>query len=127
MRPETEPWWRQSQADMAVARQLIQPESYYASAWFAHQAVEKGLKALYIERHQVQAARTHDLVYLSSALTLPSKFVVHIPTIDRAFELTRYPDLVTLVAPIDGVNEATALNIFQSAEEVMTWLEAQLP
>lgn len=127
MRPEAEPWWRQSQADFAVARLFVQPEGYYASAWFAHQAVEKGLKALFIERHQTQAARTHDLVYLSMALAVPAGIIAHIPTIDRAFDLTRYPDLVTLVAPVDRVTEATALNILQAAEEVMTWLEAQLP
>lgn len=112
---------------MAVARRLVQPEGYYASAWFVHQAVEKGLKALYIERHQAQATRSHDLVYLSTTLVVPPEIIVHTPMIDRAFDLTRYPDLVTLVAPVDGVTETTALNLLQAAEEVMTWLEAQLP
>ena len=119
MRPETAPWWRQPQAEMTVARDLVEPDCYFASAWFAHQVVEKGLKALFIERHQSQAARTHDLVYLGTTLVLPPEVVAHIPAIDRAFDLTRYSDLATLVAPVDRVTEATALNLLQAAEEVM--------
>lgn len=70
MRPETEPWWRQSRADMATGRVLVESESYYASAWFAHQAAEKGLKALFTERHGRQAARTHDLMLLATVLAV---------------------------------------------------------
>lgn len=85
MRPETEPWWRQSQADIAIARQLVRPESYYASAWFVHQAVEKGLNALFIERFGTQAAYTHDLSYLGSVLALSTQHIAHIRLIDPAF------------------------------------------
>lgn len=126
MRPDAEPWWRQSQADLAVAKRLTQPDCYYAAAWFAHQAIEKGLKAVHIEQHGVQAARTHDLVHLSSAVSLPVGILAHIPTIDRAFEVTRYPNLATLVAPVDDMTGAIAQSILDAAEEVMTWLKAQL-
>lgn len=126
MRPEAEPWWRQSQADMAVARGLIYPDRYFAVAWFVHQAIEKGLKALFIELYGRQAARTHDLLLLSEALTLPPNVMAQIPAIDLAFDLTRYPDIATLVAPVDRVTEATALRLLRAAEEVMAWLEAQL-
>jgi HEPN domain-containing protein len=125
-RPETEPWWRQSQADMAVARELIHPDRYFASAWFVHQAVEKGLKALFIERHDRQAARKHDLLFLAMVIALPPTLMVHIQTIDPAFELARYPDIDTLVAPVDAVTESIAVRVLEAAEEIMTWLEAQL-
>ena len=50
MRTEAEPWWRQAQADIETGLQTFQSGRYYAASWFAQQAVEKGLKALYIEQ-----------------------------------------------------------------------------
>ncbi|MDQ3548636.1 MAG: HEPN domain-containing protein [Chloroflexota bacterium] len=126
MRRETEPWWRQSQADMAIARDLIHPRCYYASAWYVHQAVEKGLKALHIERYDRWATYTQDLLYLGTVLALSPDLMVHIQVIDPAFKFTRYPDTIMLIAPVDGVTEATALKHLRAAEEVLTWLEAQL-
>jgi hypothetical protein len=64
---------------------------------------------------------------LSSTLALPDDLQVHIPQIDLAFDLVRYPDIATQVAPVDGVTEATALRLLRAAEEIMAWLEAQLP
>lgn len=127
MRPEAEPWWQQVQADLAVARQLVQSSSYFASAWFAHQAVEKGLKALFFEQYRRPAAYTHDLLYLGSILALPTQQMTHIQVIDPAFKFARYPNTITLVAPVDGVSQPTASRLLQAAEEIMTWLEAQLP
>ena len=126
MRPEAEPWWRQSRTDMAVARELIRPDRYFASAWFGHQAIEKGLKALFIERHGRQAARSHDLSLLARVVTVPSTQMVHTETVDPAFGLARYPDIDTLVAPVDAVTEPIAVRLLQAAEEIMTWLEMQL-
>lgn len=126
MRPETEPWWRQARADMAITAKCVEPGHFFASTWFAHQAVEKGLKALFIERHGRLAARTHDLVLLAKVVALPSTLMTHIETVDPAFELARYPDVDTLIAPVDMVTESIAVRVLQAAEEIMTWLEAQL-
>jgi HEPN domain-containing protein len=50
MRSEAEPWWRQAKADLETGRQMLVASTYYAASWFAQQAVEKGLKALFIEQ-----------------------------------------------------------------------------
>jgi len=52
--------------------------------------------------------------------------MVHIQTIDPAFELARCPDIDTLIAPVDAVTESMAVRLLQAVEEIMTWLEAQL-
>ena len=127
MRPEAEPWWRQAQADLAVARELVQPSRYFASTWFAHQAVEKGLKALFMEQYRRPAAYTHDLLYLGSILALPTQQMTYLHVIDPAFKFARYPNTITLVPPVDGLSQSTAERLLQAAEEIMTWLEAQLP
>jgi HEPN domain-containing protein len=58
MRPEAEPWWRQAQADLETARITLDAGRDYAASWFAQQAVEKGLKALYIDQQGTLAPRT---------------------------------------------------------------------
>lgn len=54
---DVEPWWRQAQADLETARVTASAGRHYAASWFAQQAVEKGLKALYIEQRGALAPR----------------------------------------------------------------------
>jgi HEPN domain-containing protein len=126
MRPDTVPWWHQAQADMVVAQGSFRPREHYVVAWFVHQAIEKGLKALFIERNGRQAARTHDLLYLGTILNLLPEQMIHLAAIDPAFKFTRYPDIIGLIAPVDGMTEATAVKLLHAGEGIMTWLEPQL-
>lgn len=48
MRPETELWWKQAIEDLETARVNLNAQRYYACVFFAHQAAEKSLKALFI-------------------------------------------------------------------------------
>jgi HEPN domain-containing protein len=127
VRPETEPWWRQSQVEIESARQLAsQPERYFLSVWLVQHAVEKGLKALFLERSGVLPARTHDIELLGSILNVPAHVKPYLVVINPTFNLTRYPDMGTLVAPVDGVTDTDASEQLKAAEEVMLWIEAQL-
>ncbi len=71
MRTEVVPWWEQAQADLETARVTQAAARYYAVSWFAQQAGEKALKALYIEQHGVLAPRTHDLTSLGGQVGVP--------------------------------------------------------
>ena len=50
MRVDTEPWWRQAEADLTSAEILLNGGQWYGASWFAQQAAEKALKALHLER-----------------------------------------------------------------------------
>ena len=50
MRKEVRNWFAQALKDLETAERNIDIGEYYASAFFAHQAVEKALKALYIRK-----------------------------------------------------------------------------
>ncbi|MDD5616159.1 MAG: HEPN domain-containing protein [Candidatus Methanoperedens sp.] len=43
-------WLIQSERDLVTAKNCARSGDFYASAFFCHQAVEKGLKALYISK-----------------------------------------------------------------------------
>src|SRR5271166_3406415 len=101
MRQEAEPWWRQAQADLETAETVLRARHFYAVAWFAQQATEKGFKALYIERRGVLAPRTHDLRFLASAVSTPKDILPDVMTLNPTFDLTRYPDPQYGTAPVD--------------------------
>jgi HEPN domain-containing protein len=126
MRPETAPWWRQAQADMLQAKRSLQPGGYYASVWFVQQAVEKGLKALIIEQRGTLPERTHDIERLGTTLSVPTNIQNQLATINPVFNRVRYPDLGTLIAPVDSISDVDASEQLEAAEEVMAWLAPQL-
>jgi len=94
MRSETEPWWHQARADLETAEIVLDGRRFYAVSWFVQQAVEKGLKALYIEQRGVLAPRTHDLRHLGREVLAPSTVETDLAALDPAFDLTRYPDRI---------------------------------
>jgi HEPN domain-containing protein len=126
MRPETEPWWRQAQADLVTSRQTLALGRYYAASWFAQQAAEKGLKALYIERRGSLAPRTHDLEYLGVQANAPAAVAADLQLLNPAFDLVRYPDPIGGRAPVDAVTPALANDHLGAAERVLAWIDAQL-
>ena len=72
MRAEVVPWWRQAQADLATARVTALAGRHYATSWFAQQAVEKGLKAIFIEqRANYRAGRTISIIWREKCMLLP--------------------------------------------------------
>lgn len=118
MKPETDPWWRQAQADLETAVVLLQTRRFYATSWFVQQAVEKGLKALYIERRGVLAPRTHDLQFLATEVSTPAEVVQDVAFLNPTFDATRYPDPRQGTAPVDAVTEDRATRHLEAARRV---------
>lgn len=119
MRSEVAPWWRQAEADLDTARVTPAASKFYAASWFAQQAVEKALKALYMERNGVLAPRTHDLNFLARQLGVPSAEARDVALINPMFDQVRYPDPVSLAAPVDSISPALATQHVTSAERIL--------
>ncbi len=126
MRPETLPWWRQALADLDTAKRTAEVSVHYAASWFSQQAVEKGLKAIYIEQRGVLAPRTHDLEYLGLQVNVPQHTAADLALLNPTFDLVRYPEPVGGQAPVDMVTLELATEHIAAAERVMTWLNLQL-
>lgn len=126
MRAETEPWWRQAQADLETAEFVLHGKRFYAASWFVQQAVEKGLKALYIEKNAVLAPRTHDLRYLGREVSAPPALEADMAALNPTFDLTRYPDPLEGAAPVDLVTEERASSHVQAARRIFQWLDQEL-
>jgi HEPN domain-containing protein len=93
----------------------------------AQQAAEKGLKALYIEQRGVLPPRTHDLARLGVDVGVPANVAVDIGVLNPVFDLARYPDPVTNLAPMDIIDAPRAAGYLAAAERIMAWIGTQLP
>jgi len=99
---------------------------WYAVSWFVQQAVEKGLKSLYLDRNGTLPPRTHDLEFLGGEIQATKDVLHDIAILNPAFDLVRYPGPSSRLAPVDLIDEDLATQHFEAAERVMTWLDKQL-
>ena len=126
MRPEAEPWWRQAEADLETARDTFAAGHWYNVSWLAHQAAEKALKALHIDRSGVMLPRTHSLVHLGVMLAVPTSVASDLSSLNPAFDLARYPDPRSRRDPVDEVTEPMAAQDLETAGRVVNWCGQEL-
>lgn len=120
MREEIKNWWGQAKRDLQTAKNCYNSKDYYASAFFCHRSVEKGLKALYLDAHK-SLWKIHDLVKLAKEVDVPEKITVLCSKLNPFYIQTRYPE--EDAAPADKIKESDAQKAISLAEEVLKWLE----
>ena len=94
MRAEIGIWWDQATADLQTAKVNLGGDRYYASVFFAQQAVEKALKAYALKRKrnpQAPEMFSHSLIYLAKACHLPDRFHSFLRDLTSEYVNTRYP------------------------------------
>lgn len=125
MRDEAGQWLRLSQTDLATAHQLAKDKIYYAAVFFAQQAAEKALKALWIARHQQLAPKTHNLVALSTDLGGDDAVIEAAAELSPEYVLTRYvtPEVAS---PEDLYDQASANVHLDAARSIVDWVQQQL-
>jgi len=64
MAPDSNDWFRQAQYDFGTAESPLTSERYPPVIFFCHLALEKALKALYVEKFNDNPDKTHSLVFL---------------------------------------------------------------
>lgn len=109
-------WLEYAEADLAAARQLIEDHETIA-AYHAHQAAEKGLKALQIYRTD-DHDRTHDLVRLYHELAVPEEFQSVLEELNPADTAARYPD----APPVEFERPDHTLD---AVEALLTWIRGR--
>ena len=125
MREEAHNWYEQAKRDLSTADYLLEGERLDAASFYYQQAVEKGLKALYISARKASPDPTHSLVKLARELGMPAERIAYLRRLTAEYYLSRYPDAVGGI-PFDSYEaegvEETAVN----AHEVMQWVEQQI-
>lgn len=123
MQEDVARWWKQSEADIRTAMHSSSAGDYYASAFWAQQAVEKGLKALIL--HQGKTFRKiHDLEQLAREVKADDKIIDKCRKIEPAYTIARYPDATA--ETFESISRKDADELLREAEEVLSWIKEKL-
>ena len=121
-------WLRQGEADLRHAHNARDDADYNWSAFAAHQAAEKAIKAVFQRRHL--DAWGHTLSVLLE--NLPADAGPSADLVDSAKELdkhyipTRYPNGFERGAPVDFYTRREAEQAIANAEAILAWCRSQI-
>jgi HEPN domain-containing protein len=123
MRREVVAWWEQAKRDFLSAEHAFNSRDYYVSAFLCHQAVEKGLKAIYLKLNN-DVLRIHDLVKLAREVQAPHEIVEQCSHITPVYFEVRYPESEEL--PAEKINRREAHEIIQLTKAILRWIEKNI-
>jgi HEPN domain-containing protein len=125
MREEILWWLKQGEADFRASKNSFASKDYHASVFSAHQAVEKCLKALYIQRENTASLRTHNLIELGKLLKVPPLTLNFLAKLSPEYSLSRYPD-ASYGIPAERYTPDIAREYLEGAEKVLAWVQSQI-
>lgn len=111
-------WRKGSQSELQSATLLSIGGQYSGALFHCHLAVEKGLKALYMEQHRKDAPLTHDLLQI--ALQIERLWTVDEKKLFA--DLTEYAVAARYDDPFWAEREATADNVNQWLRRIASLL-----
>ncbi len=121
MKPETERWVNRAEEDLEVAALALEQGWVSTSIFHSHEAVEKTLKAIWIETKGDQPDKTHNLPYLARELDLV------LSAAQMEFLRKLYWQLIPSRYP-EGSDpqRETAQWYYEHAKELVSWLRQAL-
>lgn len=125
MREETKWWLAQSEADLRAAKNSLKSKDYHTSVFSIHQAVEKALKALYINRKSSSLMKSHNLLQFGKILEVPSPHMNLLVKLSPEYMLSRYPD-ASYGVPAERYTEEIVKEYITQGEKVIEWARSQI-
>ena len=125
MREETKNWLEQGLKDLQTAEKNLKIKEYYASAFFAHQAVEKVLKAFFIQKKKRLPPQTHSLIFLGKSVNAPKSLHSILRKLNPDYVLTRYPD-AAYGLPYELYDKKLAKEKILMAKKVIKWVKNKI-
>lgn len=125
MKEEIKKWIEQALADLNAAKKNIKINIYYLSVQCSFQAVEKGLKALFIKKFNKMPEKTHDLIKLGKQVNIPEEYFEALYELNPEWIPARYPD-AAITIPVKDYNKTSAKLHFNKAQEILKWIKKQI-
>ena len=115
-------WLDTAQRDYQTMEHLFQSGDYHWALFIGHLVLEKLFKALYVQTHNDDPPRTHDLARLAEKCGLGTDEAVldKLDMISRFNLNVRYPDYQQQFYKI--CTKAFSLRALESIKEVRSWL-----
>lgn len=123
MHEETKNWLEMAEYDLKTANHMMKAGRNIYVIFMCHLAIEKLLKAIYVETAGKTPPKTHDLILLSekSSVEFPRQMSEFVGMINNASVATRYPhDLSELKS---SYPKKVAEEYLKRTKEVTRWLK----
>lgn len=119
-------WRNESTKDFEVAKGLYALKHYSYCLFFCHLALEKNLKALFVEKHHEQAPYIHDLVVLArkTDIMITAEQKDSLETITMFNIQGRYPDYKSEFYKKYN-NKRSAEKYLTLTRELLVWLKKE--
>lgn len=123
MRNVVKEWLKSAERDLQDALVLFRNKSYKNCVLHCHQAIEKMLKSIIIQKGY-RLIRTHDLIALvdDAKLKLPSDIINFIDQLNPHYLPAKYPDITFKF----NYNRIKIQQILKRTKEVFKWLRLEL-
>jgi HEPN domain-containing protein len=120
-------WVRDGREDLADAENALSKGRWLRAAFFAQQAVEKALKALFfvVRREELPRIRTVTELYAmlrESSFALPPELEQQLYILNKYYTVTRYPDAANGL-PSESVDRVEAERAYKLTKEVVEYIE----
>lgn len=125
MRKITKKWLEFAKQDLKDAEILFNQKSYRGASWHCHQAIEKILKAISVEREK-RPRKIHDLIELlkETKLKLPENLMSFLEELNLYYLPPRYPDLYEQMKKI--YHPKNIQRVFKLTQNLFKWLKNYL-
>ena len=116
-------WLRAAEEDLYDARDALERGRWFRAAFFAQQAVEKALKALFFVVRREEPPRLHSVTDLyrmlrEAGFRLPAELEEQLYILNKYYTVTRYPDAANGL-PSESVDRIEAERAVRIAERVV--------
>ncbi len=118
-------WVRQAEHDLENAKKNLDIEAYDVCLILCQQAVEKILKALYIQEREEEPPRTHSLRKLIELTDMPDDALKLVSELDSYYLVLRYPDVGDIV-PYENVDKEDAEDGIDKTEQIVESVKSKL-
>jgi len=117
-RDEFRVWFERAEIDLNTARNSLKSGDYYASIFWCQQAVEKGLKAVWIMEGN-DLIKIHDLVVLGKKVGLPNNFFDDAAKLSSLYTGTRY-------VSVESFEKEEVDTFIKFSSEVLEWIKKKI-
>lgn len=129
LRFEAERWYRQAGDDLDAAAALLAAQKYAQACFYAQQAAEKALKAVWLRLDLDPWG--HSAARLIRELPAPVKsdFISLLElalSLDKLYIPTRYPDALPDLTPSEAYTQGEAEAAIQAAQTILQAVQADL-
>ncbi|MEW5955533.1 MAG: HEPN domain-containing protein [Candidatus Micrarchaeota archaeon] len=117
-------WFQQALEDLDTAEYCFDGGKYYAAGFWAQQAIEKALKAVWIAKGK-GLKKTRELAFLAEEVGAPREVVADVAVVSPLEMKARYLDYEG-ETPKEAVDERRAHNAVLTARKVIEWCKTRI-